>query len=133
MELLNVSKSVYEEYRQKVSGAENISLNQLRRKLTRNMLLAQIKTSHKKDRTYYMYGRFHFIVNKYNTVVWMSNRMGVPSNWKRDNKRLIELNKQLGIKSDVTELSLVVRDNYLSQIKNVNGIRWKIGENTVLG
>lgn len=133
MKLINVPKHIYEQYRATVRGSEDISLDETRRKFTRNKYLSLTKLSHQKNRTYYMYGRFHFIVDKNNTVVWMNNKRESPVGWERDNKLFMKLNKQLGIRSEITELGLVVRDKYLNQVEDVNGIRWKIDKKTVLG
>lgn len=132
MRLLFMSNVIYERYKQSVRGAEDISIEEARRLMTRNMLLSIRGEKGVCKGTYYMYGRLHFVVDN-NRIVWLKNRMPAPKSWKRNNRRYLKLNERFGIDSEISELGLLVRDTYLDEPREFNGIEWKIGNETIVG
>ncbi|MCA1021557.1 hypothetical protein [Halobacillus litoralis] len=102
MELLEFKPGVFEDYQQSVKNAENVSEDQARRKMTRNMLLAhKAKKIEGKDQLY-VYGYLWFWV-KGNMIMGVKNGMPPEYGWVKDQKRYEELNKQLGIIDDRAE------------------------------
>jgi hypothetical protein len=99
MELLKLKRKVEKYYRNNVRGNKNISYDQIRRKMTRNMLLAKKADSTGYSAQLYQYGSLWFLV-KDGKVVWMRNKCYVPEDWELDKDKYNELNKELGIKED---------------------------------
>lgn len=103
MKLLNVSNDVLQYYREKVRGNENITLDQARKKLTRNVMLAKKVTPRKRlDRllgiSLYQYGNLHMKL-RWNKIIYIKNhRSGKHyGNWKLDKEKYIRLSEELGI------------------------------------
>ncbi|MED3792448.1 hypothetical protein P4571_08325 [Niallia alba] len=125
MKILQISKNVFDYYRNNVKGNENTSSEQIQRKLTRNMLLA-----HKVDSTgyhgqMYQYGCLWFVVNKRGKVTWIKNGCFPPTNWKLDTKRYIELNRDLGIKDDITYVELKWKSFKINIKKRIKTLKFK--------
>jgi hypothetical protein len=99
MELLKLKRKVEEYYRNNVKGNKNISYDQIRRKMTRNMLLAKKEDSTGYPCQMYKYGSLWFLV-KDGKVVWMKNKCKVPEDWVLDKDKYNKLNKELGIEED---------------------------------
>lgn len=103
MKLLKVPNDIYEKYKDTVKGNENTSLDQVRRKLTRNMLLAKEVTPRSKwerliGNKIYHYGNLHFVV-RYGKVIELKNYKGGKhyGGWRLDEKKRMELTIKLGI------------------------------------
>lgn len=97
---LDFSVGSFDYYQRFVKGNEDISLDQARRKITRNMLLS---AAYKRDspnkespRTWYAYGILHFIV-KDNTVTWIQNHQPIVKGWKLDYDEYKRLSERFGI------------------------------------
>lgn len=114
MKLLNMTKHVYDYYRENVRGNENTSYSQIQRKLTRNMLLAykEDNTGYDDGRQLYKYGSLWMLVVD-NKVVWIRNKSYDPTlkdKWKLDKKRYVEISKELGIEDADTYGDKVKKD-----------------------
>lgn len=100
VEFLTFNESTLNYYRKKVKGNEDISDDQARRKMTRNMLLAypyKRESSVKKHpRTWYSYGSLRFIV-KDNKVTSLINHQRVFKAWVKDWDKYKELNARFDI------------------------------------
>lgn len=100
MELLKVTKEVYEYYCHSVKGNENTPLNIVQAKLTRNMLMAynvpQTAENIAKGRQMYHYGNLQFLVAN-NRVVWIKNSRKSCKWFYKDEKGYKILNDLLGI------------------------------------
>lgn len=100
MKLLKLSQDMYEVYRKTVKGNEHTSLDQARRKLTRNVLLAKEVSSWLQKligKSIYLYGNLHIAV-QFGKVVALENHYGnANGDWKLDKKEYIRLSKELGI------------------------------------
>lgn len=124
MQTLTLAKGIYTQYRKNVQESENDSLEQVRRKMTRNMQLAH-RTVRENGSIYYKYGCLHFIVAK-GMVVWLQNNSKPEKGWKRDDKKYLELTKELGIESDATLLSLKVKRVKCDMKYRINKLKWKV-------
>lgn len=95
IELLELTDKVYHYYRKNVKGNINITEDQARRKITRNMHLA---FKYKDDGTNksYSYGCLRFTV-KNGKVIWIKNWMKKHKVWEMDAKKYTELSKAYGI------------------------------------
>lgn len=102
MKRLNMSKRMYEYYRDSVKNNETITFSQARRKMTRNMLLANKADSSNYIGQMYQYGRLWFVVRD-NKIIWMKNKCRNPEGWILDKEKYDELNKTLGIKNNYLE------------------------------
>ena len=103
MKLLNVKEQALEKYKSQVKGNRNISTEQARRKLTRNVALVKETSRNRIKFTLrgliYKYGNLHITV-RFGTIVDIENHKNYkehPNNWIFPKRRYIELNKQLGI------------------------------------
>lgn len=103
MKILKLSDSVYEYYREKVNGNQNISREQAARKITRNVLLAkEVQLRKRLDRLLgkklYHYGNMDIVV-QWGKVIHISNKKGGKrkGNWYKDMKKYEQLTKELGI------------------------------------
>lgn len=103
MKLLKLSDNAYNYYRENVKGNKNIAMDQARRKLTRNVLMAkEVKIRNRLDRLLgkrlYHYGNMDIIV-QFDRVIHIKNIKGGKrkGNWKRDEEKYIQLTKELGI------------------------------------
>lgn len=102
VKVYKITRKAYEAYRDTVKGNKNISLDQSRRKLTRNILLAKelpYNSLVKKLQgyKYFQYGNL-FILVRHNRIVHIANVLGsTSSDWHFDKKKYIELSKELGI------------------------------------
>lgn len=102
IKLLNVSERIYEKYKRSVKNNQNITLDECRRKLTRNFLLGtNIMEDYDKQYIIRVYGKLRIFVdtNTFN-VIDIQNR-------KIDRKRCYinprekeELNKLLGLEKE---------------------------------
>lgn len=130
MKKLKMDRRIYNEYVTTVQNNEDTSLEQAQLKMTRNAQLA-IVSPRRNTRgvitsTHYRYGSLQFIVNKKDKIVWMQNYTGHPKGWKRDNKRYLELNKELGIEEDVTMFDLIKRDVYYAMKRKYRKALWLV-------
>lgn len=103
MKLLKVSDEIYEQYCETVKGNENTSLDQVRRKLTRNMMLAKEVIPKSKWERFignkiYHYGNLHFTV-RHGKVIELKNHKGGKKygGWYLDRKKRTQLTIELGI------------------------------------
>lgn len=124
MQKLSLAKGIYQQYKTTVEGNEETTVQQAGLKMTRNMQLAH-ESKRPDGSSHYRYGCLHFIVAN-DTVVWMQNNCKPQKNWKRNNKLYLKLNKELGIKENVTMIDLVVRDIKASMKYRMNKLKWKI-------
>lgn len=115
---------LYKQYKNTVSGNENISRKQATLKMYRNMQLAY-KSKRSDGSCHYKYGCLHFII-AHNKIVWIQNGCKPHKGWKLNSKMYLKLNKDLGIESDETRFSLFIR-NLKSNLKyNVRKLKWKL-------
>ncbi|PLR99523.1 hypothetical protein [Bacillus sp. T33-2] len=106
MKLLKVTDDVFQYYKENVRGNKDITLDQARRKLTRNVMLAK-KVVPKDDiqriigTKIYHYGNLHITV-RWNKVIHIVNhRSGKHyGGWKLDRRKYEQLTKELGIQDD---------------------------------
>lgn len=98
--LLTINNKSFEYYKKYVKGNKNISYDQARRKMTRNMHLAyQYQTSVTSEGRvikHYTYGNLCFSVIK-NEVVSIDNYRPIHSKWKQDYPKYLALSKRFGI------------------------------------
>jgi hypothetical protein len=90
-------------YKLTVKGNMNVSFDQARRKLTRNILLAAERKSLKntlKRRREFIYGNMRIIV-KSGTIIEIENYIiDVVPNWTKDEEKYERITKELGIHED---------------------------------
>lgn len=100
MELIEVSEKAMRYYRKHVEGNKDVSDELIRKKLTRNIMLAKFdqSTSSKKAKVYW-YGQLKIVVVD-NKIVKLQNCKGANTNWTKDEKEYKRLNKLLGIPND---------------------------------
>lgn len=95
IDFLTFNESTLNYYRKSIRGNEDISEDQARRKMTRNMMLAypyrQESRAKKHPRTFYTYGSLRFIVRD-NIVISLINHQKVFKVWKKDWDKYNELN-----------------------------------------
>jgi hypothetical protein len=103
LKILKLSDEVYEHYKSNIKGNENITKDQAARKLTRNVMLAMEITPRNaldrlKGNKLYYYGNLHILVRR-GKVVHLSNHYGGKhfGGWFKDEKRYVQLTKELGI------------------------------------
>ncbi|MBL4951063.1 hypothetical protein JK635_02260 [Neobacillus sp. YIM B02564] len=103
MELLNISQKALNYYRKHVRGNEGITVDQAKRKLTRNVLLAKklhpnCQEDINKGNVLYQYGNLLILV-KDNCIIHLKNHYNVNSyrDWKLDRFKYVELSKEFGI------------------------------------
>lgn len=124
MRKLQLTNKTYQEYKETVKGNETTSRKQAELKMTRNMQLAH-KSKRAQEGEHYKYGCLHFIVAK-GKVVWIQNNNKPEKGWKKDIKRYLELNKELGIESDETYIGLWL-EMKIAKIKYLkNKMKWKL-------
>ena len=103
IELLNISPEALKYYQEYVKGNKHTTLDQARRKMTRNMMLAACFKEENKDtekhRVWYAYGCLRFGVEN-GEVVKMKNWCKVRRGWEMDYEKYEILNKKLGIEAD---------------------------------
>jgi hypothetical protein len=92
---LRLGRDVYQYYRDNVKGNKNISKEQARLKLTRNVMLAE-EGKHKGNRKMYMYGNLWMLVVK-DKIVWIKNLKAKNNSFSKDLERYNQINKELGI------------------------------------
>ena len=97
IKLLELNRKTFNYYREELNGNKNDSYSVAKRKMTRNMMLAQKqpKIELKKGEKY-CYGSLHFLVVN-NNVVWIKNRCSKPTGWILDKSEYVELNEKLRI------------------------------------
>ena len=86
MKILELGEGVYEYYTKNVKGNGRTSLDQTRRKLTRNTMVAKVLESDgtgSGHKTHYLYGCLEIIVID-NVVVWLKNNKGGRPEWFND-------------------------------------------------
>ena len=91
-----VSKRVVEDYQSDIRGMENLTRNQIKRKLFRNLLLAHEYDNANHDGRAFSYGNL-FMVVKDNKLVYIENFGAKPREWNKDKVKYKQLNKILGI------------------------------------
>lgn len=99
IKLLNLTDKVFNTYVNTVKGRNNTSFKEVRKILTRNMLLAHKADSEGYRGQMYQYGRLWFVVIG-DKVVWLKNHCHKPKGWVKDNELYNLLNKELGIKTN---------------------------------
>ncbi|MGD7046998.1 hypothetical protein FZC83_02035 [Rossellomorea marisflavi] len=109
-EILRFGRGLFDYYREHVNGNEDISYDQARRKMTRNMRLAFKADSEGYRTQKYMYGSLHFCVNERGIITWIRNRQYSPQGFNIDPVRYIEVSKELGIEDAETYDGLMLRD-----------------------
>ncbi|MEW5569697.1 hypothetical protein [Rossellomorea marisflavi] len=109
-QVLSFAKGLYRYYKEQVNGNEDIPLDQARRKMTRNMLLAHKANSEGYRSQKYMYGSLHFCVNDRGVITWIRNRQYSPQGFSMDHGKYIEVSKDLGIEDVETREGLIMRD-----------------------
>jgi hypothetical protein len=105
MEIVELTDKVFRYYSKKVKDNKNITYDQARLKLTRNIMLADIipprdESDIEKGNTLYQYGNLLILVRN-GTVIHLKNHRGEPSanGWKDDPLKYEELTKEFGIVS----------------------------------
>jgi hypothetical protein len=103
VEILELTDKVFEYYRKNTKGNENISRDQVARKLTRNVLLAkEVPPRNAIDRLLgncmYHYGNLHIVVRR-NKIVHIRNYKNQNNykNWELDRFKYVDLSRELGI------------------------------------
>ena len=96
MKIYKVNSFVESYYRHSIEGNEDISIDLIRRKLTRNIHLAKKLLPIGKFVNIYQYGNL-LIVTRFNTIVWLHNLEG-KIYFKPDQFQKRKLNELLGIK-----------------------------------
>ena len=103
VKLLSVPKAIQDVYRETVKGNENTSSLDIRKKLTRNVLLAnEVEVESLRDKVFgvrkYTYGNLH-ITTWMNMVLDVENHNGGYhfKSWKKDHKKYDKLTKLLEI------------------------------------
>jgi hypothetical protein len=103
MQILELPDELFQYYRVCTFGNENITKDQAARKLTRNYMLGmpvapRNQTERDKGNQMVFYGNLHIVV-RHGKIVHLSNhkRGKYYGGWKKDEKRYIELTKELGI------------------------------------
>lgn len=103
MEILKMSPHAYEYYKANVRGNEDISYDQACRKMTRNVQLckefAPEQVTKQFRKATYTYGNLKISVRG-KKVISLVNHKGTASKMKIDEKRYIELSRELGIISN---------------------------------
>ena len=97
MQLVQFRDEVFQYYKTKVNGNEDISLLEAEKKMARNIQLAYKPDSTGYKGQMYQYGSLWFVV-KNNRIIWMRNHCHVPQDWVVDKEKYLKLNKELGIK-----------------------------------
>jgi hypothetical protein len=97
MQILDITDSVYINYKKVVKGSRYITKEQAAKKLTRNMLLS-LPTKRTKDGqgVVYAYGHMRFMV-KNNTVEWLEDDHKKLPMWFLDKEKHEQLTVELGI------------------------------------
>ncbi|MEK4025423.1 hypothetical protein [Sporosarcina sp. FSL W7-1283] len=100
MQRIRVPINILKCYRETVKGNENATLEEVQKKFTRNIKLAEkYARSNGRSGYYYVYGSLHFAVDKHGTVVYMRNHR-YESDWKQKEylkehlNRMLKLNKE---------------------------------------
>jgi hypothetical protein len=109
-EILKFKKGLFDYYRNTVSGNNEITMDQARRKMTRNMLLAAKSDSTEFNSQRYMYGSLHFNVNERGVITWIGNRKFTPQGWELDKEAYVRLSRELGVEDAVSYDGLVMRE-----------------------
>lgn len=91
-----VRRAVIEDYQADVRGMENLTRNQIKRKLFRNLLLAAEGVSNKESRRVFSYGNLFMVIND-NKLIYLENFGSKPPGWVKDKVKYKELNRILGI------------------------------------
>lgn len=94
--LLKVTPLALEEYRENVKGNKRMPKLDVRKKLTRNVLLAELSSEKDGVKTY-RYGNLVIAVED-NVVIAVVNRKGKSKTFNKDKQRYYELNKELQIR-----------------------------------
>ncbi len=110
IQLLKFKGGTLHYYRTNIKGNEDITYDEAKRKMTRNMMLAHKEESIGKSTTMYKYGCLWFLVDNKDRIVWMRNNHRPAEGWKRNKREYLRLNKELGIDDDVTMTDLVIKD-----------------------
>ncbi len=99
IELYKMNGRVPQIYKTKVKGNENATLPLIRRKLTRNIMLATKVNSSFEGLDLYSYGNLDILVNpEKHRIVSIKNHKGVLADWfVKDMDKYHELNEKLGI------------------------------------
>lgn len=95
--LLKVSSNALQEYRNTVKGNMNSPKLEVRKKLTRNVLLSKDTVIEKDGIKTYHYGNLTIAVEG-KTILFIRNHKGKLSKFNKDSKRYYELNRELQIK-----------------------------------
>lgn len=103
MKLLELTPSVFRDYRSTVKGNEDITYDAARKKITRNVMLAKkLEPRNQEDidkgNILYQYGNLEILV-KNETVIHIKNHKGknVYSGWELDRFKYVDLSRELNI------------------------------------
>lgn len=110
MSILQFKKGLFQYYKEQVEGNDEISLEQARKKMTRNMRLATKANSTGFHSQKYMYGSLHFIVSDRGVITWIKNRQYSPQGWSVDKEEYVRSSEELGIEDAETYEGLVMRE-----------------------
>lgn len=97
--ILELSPAVFDTYRNRIRGNENITYELACKKMTRNLLLGEEEFdpyNHNEDVQMYSYGFMQFKV-KGNRVIWLKPKARYPVGWEKDWGKHKELTIKLGI------------------------------------
>lgn len=94
--LLKVSPLALHDYRTKVKGNQHMPKLEVRKKLTRNVQLADL-IGENDGVKFYQYGNLKIAVDD-KLVIFIQNYKGKLRHFKKDTKRYYELNQELQIK-----------------------------------
>lgn len=105
MKLLDLQPNAYRYYKRNVKGNENISFEDARKKLTRNVELAELlqPTEDQMMQGVEMYAYGNLLIKvELNKIVWLKNLYGKNKRgvWQHSLEKYNELNKKLGIEDD---------------------------------
>lgn len=110
LDILQFKKGLFKYYKEQVEGNDSITLEQARKKMTRNMHLAAKADSTGFHSQKYMYGSLHFVVSDRGVITWIKNRQFTPQNWESDKEKYVQLSEELGIEDAETYEGLVMRE-----------------------
>jgi hypothetical protein len=103
MEIVELTDKVFRYYTKKVKNNKNITYDQARLKLTRNIMLAKKvpprdELDIEKGNILYQYGNLEILVRN-NTVIHLKNHRGENryTGWELDRFKYVDLTRDLGI------------------------------------
>jgi hypothetical protein len=103
VELLEITEKAFRYYRKKVRGNQDITYDQARKKLTRNVLLAKklpprSEEDVQKGNVLYHYGNLHLLVKDGWVIHIKNHRQGNEyTGWELDRFKYVDLSRKLQI------------------------------------